>query len=489
MNFPLILRLISYILLALSGAFLASMAVAFFYEPMPEGVFAFGLATAVSLLLTVLAWRIARNAPTERLLHKEAMAVIGLGWLLASLIGTLPYALLLVGYSLADAFFESVSGLTTTGASVLSDLENLPPSLLFWRALSQWMGGLGIVVFFVGILASLGAGAKILFSRESTGSSQDVFDGRIQTAALRITGLYLLISGICVSAFRLVGLSWFDAVCHMFTTVSTGGFSTRSASYAAFENPALEWTAMLFMVIGGISFLFLLRLLRGQTDSIKRNSEVPFYLMLLALASAIVILKEGIHSDWTGLHNLIRDGCFQVVSLMTTSGFATADYDQWSNPSRVLLLCCMLIGGCAGSTSGGFKVIRFRAMLTILRNHLEQVFRPQVVREPRINGKAVPAREREELFLYLGLTVLVLGLALLLISFFEPQLTLMSTISAAIACLFNIGPGFEAIGPTQTYVEFSSPTKLILSMLMILGRLEFYAILVLFIPSIWRKFS
>jgi len=489
MNFPLILRLISYILFALCVAFLASMAVALSYEQAPESVFAFGVATSISLLLMLLAWRFGPNPINERLLHKEAMAVIGLGWLIACLIGMIPYLFLLTGYSVIDAFFESVSGLTTTGASVLSDLESLPPSLLFWRALSQWMGGLGIVVFFVGILASLGAGAKILFSRESTGSSQDVFDGRIQTAALRITGLYLLISGLCLTAFRGVGLSWFDAICHMFTTVSTGGFSTRSASYAAFENPALEWMAMLFMVIGGISFLFLLRLLRGQTEAVRRNSEVPFYLLLLTLVSAIVAVKEGLYSDWTSLHDLIRDSAFQVVSLMTTSGFATADYDQWSNPSRILLLCGMLIGGCAGSTSGGFKVIRFHAALLILRKHLEQVFRPQVIREPRINGKAIPTREREELFLYLGLTVVIILFSLILVSFFEPELTLMSTISAVIACLFNIGPGFEAVGPTQSFIDFSGPTKLILSFLMILGRLEFYAILVLFIPSIWRKFS
>lgn len=489
MNYGLILRLLAFILLAVTAAFVVTIGVAWWVEASTESTRAFGISALVSFLLMAAALAFSRGG-AKRILHKEALALIGLGWLLASLLGMIPYLFLLPEkYGWSDAFFESVSGFTTTGASVLNHLETLPESLLFWRALTQWIGGLGVVVFFVGLLSSLGAGAKILFSRESTGSSDDVFDGRVQTAALRITGLYLLISAACCLTFRWVGLGWFDAVCHMFTTVSTGGFSTRSDSYAAFANPAFEWTGMAFMILGGISFFFLLRLVRRDTEHLRRNSEVPVFILLLAGFFLIILLKEFVHGPPADGALLVRQVAFQVVSLATTSGFTTADYDAWANPSKILLLTAMLIGGCAGSTSGGFKVIRFYAVIKILANHLEKIFRPNVVREIRINDKPIPAREREDLFTYLGLSVVALLGALILLSFFEPSLDLMSSISAIIACLGNIGPGFELVGPTENFSFLAAPSKVLLSLLMIMGRLEFYAILVLFMPSIWRKFS
>jgi len=491
MNYPILFKLLSVILGAIAFAFALSLALAFLYDhhssrdlAVPGFAFSFLLAASLSAGCHILG-----RTGDNKLFRKEALATIGTGWIIASLIGALPYYLIIPDIGLAGAIFESASGLTTTGASVLTDLESLPRSLHFWRGLSQWMGGLGVVVFFVAVLSFLGAGAKVLFSRESSAQAADLNTSRVQSGVLRLVRLYLSLSVLCTLAYWLCGLSWFEAVIHMFTTLSTGGFSTRSESVAAFANPSLEWVMIAFMAVGGTSFLVIIDVLRRQWRTLARSTETKAYYAILGGASlvlaAFLIYDPRIDA---GLHEAFRSAAFQAVSIMTTTGFVTTDYDLWMPVTHVLLLCLMVIGGCAGSTAGGTKVIRFIVALRVSAQHVEKAYRSRVVRPLKVNGKTLPPSEQESIIAYIVLLALIVMTGTLVVSFLEPSMSFRGTVSSMAACLFNIGPGFAEIGPAHTFADLHAYTQLFLSFLMILGRLELFALLVLFSPSLWKRF-
>lgn len=492
MNYAIVFRLLALIQLALVLALSASFTVGLLIPHDPSAdvaVRGLEISAGLSLLLAGVFLWMGRRGKTA-IFHKEALAVIGLGWLLASLVGAVPYYLSIEDLPFSSAFFESASGFTTTGASVLANIDRLPEALLFWRALTQWIGGLGVVVFFVAILSFLGSGAKVLFSREYSGSSEDVFDGRMQTGALRIMLLYLLVSGLCAGGYRLAGLGWFDAVCHMFATVSTGGFGTHPESLGGFANPAVEWVAIVFMALCGVSFLALLRVFRGEgLRAVSGDLEARAYGGILLAASALVFLLLWALEPAGSFHDTVRGAVFQVTSILTTTGFTTRDYAAWAFPAQIALLALMVIGGCSGSTAGGVKVIRIAAGFRTVLNHLERSFRPNVVRPIRINRRTLSREAIEDITVFLVLAALVAGLSVLVVSILEPHLDPLSAFSAVVASLFNIGPGLGAVGPMENFAFLSEHTKVYLALLMIMGRLEFFAILVLFAPSLWKRFS
>jgi len=405
-------------------------------------------------------------------------------------VGAIPYILVGDGAGWADAFFESASGLTTTGASVFSNLEEMPHSLMFWRCLSQWIGGLGVVVFFVAILSFLGAGGKILFARENSGQTADIFDGKMQTGANRIMLLYLLVSVLCVGVYVWLGMGPYEAFCHMFTTVSTGGFSTRSASLAAFSSPAIEWASIGFMFICGISFILMVRVFRGDWRALLRSSETVAYFGITVVATGVILmlLLGRMESALPGLEAL-RAAAFQVVSILTTTGYASADFDQWPYLAHIVLVGLMFVGGCSGSTAGGMKVTRLVAGTKILLNHVEHSFRARVVRPVRVNGRTLSDREREDIITFLLIGVVATAIGVILIGVFEPGVDHVTGFTAVVASLFNIGPGLAGVGPTENFAGFTDVSKFILAILMIMGRLEFFAILALFLPSLWRRVS
>jgi len=491
MNYRLVFKLLSGILFALSAAFLVCLGVAFYYAGRAgeeRAVFGFALSVILSAMFGGLFYTIGRTA-SKRLFQKEALFVIGSGWLLASLVGAIPYQIIVPGISPVDAFFESASGFTTTGASIFSDIEALPHSLLFWRSLSQWIGGMGVVVFFVAILSFLGAGGKILYANEASGHTADFEESRIQTAVKNLWFLYLALSALCTLVYWLGGMDWFDAICHMFTTLSTGGFSTRNASLAAFQSPLLEWSTTLFMVVGGTSFLLILQVVRGRFHLIRKNTEFHAYTVILIAATfavAFFLIRDDLASGW---HHALRGAAFQVSSIMTTTGFATEDFGAWSSFPKVLLLVLMMIGGCTASTAGGMKVIRLVIGIRSSINSVEKSYRPSVVRQIVVNGRTVDEDFVRDVLAYLVILAII-GLASIpLTALFEPDISVDGNISAVIACLFNIGPGLAEVGPTHNYANLHDYTKLLLSVLMVMGRLELYAILVLFSPSLWRQFS
>jgi trk system potassium uptake protein TrkH len=424
-----------------------------------------------------------------KLFRREALCAIGLSWILATLVGSLPYMLTQVDGSYADAIFESASGLTTTGATAYGNFHEFPQSLLIWRSMSQWIGGLGVVVFFVAILSSLGAGAKILFSNESSGTSADFDTGRIQSGAFQLMVFYLGISAACLLAYRLGGMDWFQAINHAMTTVSTGGFSPQPESIGGFESPLIEWIAIFFMAVCGTTFVYMIRLLRGQRHILRQDNEVYWFYGLIVTSTLLLML---FFIDMTGElpgRDTLRTSAFQAVSIITTTGYATTDFDTWLPPAKMTLLLVMFVGGCSGSTSGGVKVVRIVIALRAAARSIIHSFRPNITITMRMAGHALSERAIHSVVLFLILMVSLQLLAMLFVAANEPTVSFEGVFSCVQATLFNIGPGFAEVGPMENFQFLRSSTKLFLSLLMILGRLELYAVLVLFMPSVWKRFS
>ncbi|TVP75319.1 MAG: TrkH family potassium uptake protein [Puniceicoccaceae bacterium] len=490
MNTAIIYRLLSMVLLALAAGFALCTAAGFFLGESlaDDSIRAFLITIAVSLTLAGLFHWLGRQGEAK-LFRREALCAIGLSWILATLVGALPYGLTETGGSWADAVFESASGLTTTGATAYHNFYEFPQSLLLWRSLSQWIGGLGVVVFFVAILSSLGAGAKILFSNESTGTSSDFDQGRIQSGAFQLMLLYLGLSLSCLLAYKLGGMDWFQAVNHTMTTVSTGGFSTEAMSLGQFQSPMIEWTAIVFMILCGTTFVYIIRLLRGQTHILRQNSEVYWFVMILLVTTAMLTLFLVDQTGELPSHDSIRTAAFQATSIITTTGYATADFSQWLPPATMTLLVVMFIGGCSGSTSGGIKVVRIVIAVRAALRSITHAFRPNVTIPMRMGGQTLNERAIHSVVLFIVLMVVLQLLAMLFVAASEPELSFTGVFSSVQSTLFNIGPGFAEVGPNENFQFLRSSTKLFLSLLMILGRLELYAVLVLFIPATWKRFS
>tara|TARA_B100000029_G_scaffold74915_1_gene66712 strand:- start:734 stop:1963 length:1230 start_codon:yes stop_codon:yes gene_type:complete len=406
---------------------------------------------------------------------------------------------------LADALFESISGFTTTGASVLTNLEvdsdpttpQVPRCILFWRSFTHWLGGMGIIVLFVAILRRLGAGGKALLRSEVPGPMSETVRPRVQQAAMVMWAIYVVISVVLTGLLVVERMSLFDALCHMFGTMATGGFSTRNASVAAYNSHWIDWTIILFMVLAGTNFsLYHLAVSKRQLwRTFRRDTEFRIYLGLLVVSTLCLAASVYHNRDTLTAYQSFREAAFQATAIMTTTGFATADFDNWSDFSRGLLLSLMFVGGCAGSTGGGIKVIRFILFAKIVRLEVEQAFRPNVVRPLRLAGVNIDKRQRHQVVVYFCLVLLIFFISWMLLLVIQPGSPweghesdrLIDTASAVAATLNNIGPGLGVFGPTSNYAFLAPQSKILLSLLMLLGRLELFAILVLFVPSFWRS--
>ncbi len=468
-----------------------------------------------------LGLRMVGGKVTDTLYRKEAMAVVGLSWVLATVLGGLPYYFADVIYTsedgreipmgVAESLFESQSGFSTTGSTVLTDLENpewVPRSILFWRSSTHFLGGLGIIVLFVAILGQ-GSAGKALMRAEMPGPSKEGSQERMQHAAWSFAAIYCALNLILTILLYLEGMTWFEAICHSFGTMASGGFSTRNASIGAFNSKVIDYTVIVFMILAGTNFTIMYLASIGNMRKLLTDPEWRTYLGILAVA-ILLIVATGIWStsDFDPSNSLspfeecetaFRQATFQAVSLMSTTGMVTADFDKWNNCSRACLLILMLIGGCAGSTSGGLKVMRIILFTKILGRDVEQAYHPSVVRHIRVSGEAItnPDLLRNVLG-YIGLALTVLILFWIIIVIVEPDSTwtaagqstgnkLVDTASTVIAVMHNVGPGLGIVGATQNFSHFTDVTKFLLTILMMLGRIEVYAIVVLFIPSFWRN--
>ena len=448
---------------------------------------ALGLSAVITAAAGTLLALLGRGGGHE-ILRREAIAIVGLGWTASTLFGALPYVFCMPHLSIAGAIFESASGFTTTGASVIKDVTAWPRGLLLWRATTQWLGGMGILVLIVAVLSMVGAGSKSLFRRESSAKFSEGFSTRVRDTALRLWQIYVALSVVCVVGLVVFGMSVFDAVCHAFAAISTGGFSTRNESIMFYNSPAIEWWLILFMALGAINFMLYAWLLVGRWNRWKQDEETRAFVWILLGASLLIAADIVYFGKVSGFSDGFRTAAFQATSIMTTTGFASADFDQWPNFSRGLLVALMFIGGCAGSTAGGVKVGRVVVFFKTLRRQMVHSFRPNQIIPVRINGVNVSDGYLLDVMFFLALTGLIVAVSTLAVSALEPQFSLVSSFTAVAATLFNIGPGLDAVGPMMNYAGMGETSHLLLSALMIMGRLEIFAVLVLFVPLLWRRF-
>jgi trk system potassium uptake protein TrkH len=404
----------------------------------------------------------------------EGFTIVAFTWLLIPLLGTLPYIFLGLGF--LDAFFETMSGFTTTGATILKVVEELPKSAILWRCLTQWLGGMGVILLFISILPRLGVGGSQLFDREFPGPLPERLRPRFRTTARLLWTIYvgLTVAQIALLYF-LAKVELFDSICISFSTIPTGGFTPTTGSIAAYANPLAEYIIMVFMFLAGMSFILHYQVLRGNWKAIK-GEEFRLYVIILAAATFLLILSQGFSS--------YREGMFQAISIMSTTGFVTADFASWHSGARILLLTLMFIGACGGSTGGAIKVVRVLALIKHTRVMMRKAIFPKAMIPMKLNQKPLSEGIIRDIISFLFLYILVAIAASVVLCFLG--LNLETAISAVAATLGNVGPGLGGVGPISNYAGLPGPAKFILIICMWLGRLELFTVIMIFSPRFWR---
>ncbi len=473
------LKMLGGLLLFLGVMLLTPVPFSLFYR---DGALpAFLFSSVVSLAAGGLLFGLIRGP--IRLSHREGFGIVTLGWVAFASLGCLPFIFSGTIPAPVDAVFEAMSGFTTTGATVITDLESVPESILFWRATTHWIGGMGIIVLTLAILPFLGVGGMQLFQAEVPGPTADRLSPKIQDTAKMLWGVYFLLTFLEVILLMVGGLDFYEAICHAFATMATGGFSTRNESVGAFESPFIRIVISVFMFLAGVNFSLHYHALRGRVRSYWRSQEFRFYTAVVGLSIVAIFFLNLPEYGLSGANGI--DSSFQVLSIVTTTGFCTADFELWPSLSRYILLFLMFLGGCAGSTGGGMKNIR---VLLILKHAKHQLFRhihPRGVKVVKIDGKPVPDDIMQGV---LGFFALYIGLftagSFAMAAF---GLDMVSAGASVLACLSNIGPGLGSVGPTDTYALIPPAGKGVLTVLMLLGRLELFTVLVLLFPSFWKR--
>ena len=441
-------------------------------------------AASIAIFLGGLLWLLTRNSDNKELRKREGYLVVTGGWFVMSLIGTLPYLLSGEITNITDAFFETVSGYSTTGATIFVDIESVGKGILLWRSLTQWIGGMGIIVLTVAILPILGIGGMQLFVAEAPGISPDKFQQRIKETAKRLWMIYMGLTALEI-VFLMVGdMSFYDALNHSLTTMATGGFSTKNTSIAYYDSAYIDYVIIFFMFLAGTSFTVLYFGLHGRIKKAFDNQEFRFYVWLCAvvtLFSALIIVSNGDES----FSIAIRESLFQVVSVITTTGFVTKDYTTWTPFLTMIFFFLMFFGASAGSTAGGIKIVRHLILVKNTILEMKRQLHPSAVLSVRLNGKSISEQITFQIlaFVMVYLTIFVigaLGMTFLGVDF-------LTAIGASATCLGNIVPGLGAVGPVENFSQMPMAGKWLLSFLMLVGRLELFTVLILFTPYFWRK--
>lgn len=433
---------------------------------------------------------------TDRELRiREGFLVVSGTWLFLSLVGALPFVISGILPSYTDAVFETMSGLSTTGATILGgttsdgfqnpQIEALPMSMLFWRSLAHWMGGMGIIVLSLAILPLLGVGGMQLFQAESPGPTADKLTPRVQETAKLLWGVYVAFTGV---EFLLLwihpSMDWFEALNHAFATLATGGFSTKNESIAAFDSVYIDVVITLFMFLAGINFAMHFRLLKGDTKSFFNNRETRFYTLTTGIAILILGFSLWMFDNYD-LGSALRYGAFQAVAIITTTGFGTDNYELWHSFGAFLLFLLFFAGGCAGSTGGGPKMIRWMIIIRNSYREIKQIIHPKAVLPIRIGDKTIDSNIQRTVLSFFMLYLLVFGFGALIMASMGYELE--SAIGASIACLGNIGPGWGEFGPTDNFAQIPYFGKWVLIMMMMIGRLEIFTVLLIFTPAFWKQ--
>ncbi len=482
MNFGIVARVLGNLLLIEAALLSIPLGISVYFQER-EAVLGLLLAMGIMGLMGLFLSNI--KATSSRLRAREAILVVTLGWTLTSFFGALPFVFSGSVPSLVDAFFETVSGLTTTGATVIPDIESLPRGLLFWRSFTHWLGGMGILVLTLAILPTLGVGGLQIFKAESPGPAPDKFTPRIAATTKILYTIYFSLSLVQLLAFRIAGLPWFDSIVVAFGTVGTGGLSIYNDSLVRYSPNSFLINAMTIgMIMSGVNFSLYHDLWKRRFRQVAGNAELRLYLGII-LCSALLIAANLYGRIYASLGETLKQAFFQVSSIMTTTGYATTDFDLWPSFSKGILFALMFVGGSAGSTAGSVKVIRLLVAGKVMKREFARILHPQAATPITIDGKATPPEVVQGVASFYLLYFAVFALGSLIISL--EGLDLFSAMSAVAATLGNIGPGFGAVGPSETFALFSPFSKLLLSLFMLLGRLELFTLLVIFTPGFWRE--
>lgn len=480
-NFKTIIRIIGILLLLETVMFLVCSSVSFYYRESDMLDFwkAGGITAGIGLLLAALG-----KGGERQLTRRDGYILVSFAWVAFSLFGMLPFYI--GGYipDIADAFFETMSGFSSTGATILDDIESLPHGILFWRSMTQWIGGLGIIMFTIAVLPIFGVSGLQVFAAEASGPTHDKVHPRIGITAKWIWSIYTGITTLLVCLLMLGGMDWFDSICHAFATTGTGGFSTKQASVAYYNSPYIEYVISIFMFISGINFTLVLLFVNRKFKKFISNAELKFYFSSVVFFTAVIAIAL-YYTSPMGMEESFRKSLFQVISLHTSTGFATDDYMQWSPVLWGLLTIIMLMGACAGSTTGGLKCIRMVILTKVSRNEFKHILHPNAILPVRINKQVISSSIVSTVlaFCFIYITIIVISTLLMMTMGVGAE----ESIGCVISSIGNMGPGLGETGPAYSWNALPDAAKWLLSLLMLLGRLELFTVLLLFTPDFWKR--
>ena len=478
MNYRMIFKVLGLILLCLAGLMLLPLIAGLCYgENILNFVITIGITALCGLVLSCVKPR------TNGIFAREGFVTVGLGWILMSLFGALPFVLSGSIPNYIDAVFETVSGFTTTGATILNDIEAMPKADLFWRSFTHWIGGMGVLVFIMAILPMSGEHSMHIMRAEVPGPTVGKLVPRVKKTA---SILYLIYIGLTVLETVLLlcgGMNFYDALLHSFATAGTGGFSTRAASIGAYDSVYIEMVVATFMILFGLNFNMYFLLLIGRIKDVLKNEELHWYLGIVA--SAVLALALGITKMYGGFLTAMRHAYFNVATIISTTGFCTVDFDKWPEYCKWIIVLLMFTGACAGSTGGGLKISRIAILAKSACREVKQMIRPRSVGRVELDGKRVDSGALRAVSVFFILYMFLLLTSTFLVSF--DGFDLATNFTASLSCMSNIGPGLSAVGPTGNFDIFSYPSKIVLSFAMLLGRLEIFPILVLFSKHTWKN--
>lgn len=479
MHINLVLKTLGLVLLFEAAAMVPSLFVGlFFHESNPQpfliSITAAGL-VGLGLYLVPI--------KNKNVGYREGFAIATFGWLLLAIFGAIPFVLSGALPSYVDALFETMSGFTTTGSSVLTNIEILPKSVLFWRSMTHWLGGMGIIVLTLALIPSLNIGGMQMFKAEVPGPTKSKVLPRVAQTSRQLYKVYVIITVTQIILLKLAGLSWFDAAIHSFGTVATGGFSNYNASVGHFQSVSVEIIIIFFMIISGMNFSLHYYAMRGNLAPLWKDRESKLYLGVIVVSIALIIIDLMNNMDYAATKAL-REASFQVTSIITTTGFATADFEKWPPLSKFILLMLMFFGGCAGSTGGGLKAGRILILFKSVSCQLTRLIHPQAVLRVRIGRDVVNHEVVESVYNFFTLYILIFAAGALILT--GLGLDLISAASASITALGNVGPGLNLVGPMSNFSGVPDLGKLTLTLLMLIGRLEIYTVLVVFSVRFWR---
>ena len=473
--------LIGILLIVLGTAMLAPYALQVIFD---EGSHSFISASFVTIFIGILF--ILANLEREFKLNlRQTFLFSSLAWVMVATFGSLPFILSTQDFSFSEAFFESMSGITTTGATIISDLDNSPKSILLWRAIMQWLGGIGIVVMAITILPLLKVGGMQLFKMEGPDSTEKILPRTIEVATI-IISTYIVLTFLCGFFYWIFGMTIFDSVSHAMTTIATGGFSTHNDSIGFFKNSNIEIIASIFIILGSIPFISYLKFAQGNRKIFFQDVQIKGLIYLLAISIAIMFFYLLFINYEKGFLNNIRISSFNVISILSGTGYVTDDFGLWGKFSLIFFLLLMFIGGCAGSTACGIKIFRLQMLLIFLKNQIKKLISPNSVIITKYNNQKISDNFINSVIIFIFTFLFIFLIIAMLLSI--TGLDFITSLSGAASSISNVGPGLgDIIGPNGNYKEIPDISKWILSAAMLLGRLELFAVLVLFFPSFWRN--